>query len=152
MTEQLYHMVIYVVFAYFELGIGAGLESMTTNPMAWEGSVNPRVSLHSIISVLNSCGRCQLGQCAKFSIQIQIPGENNGASTKLPSSDGYYVRECLTSFWCDKTGARSSCCEFHMHCVSFKFVLSLMSETSPVRLTRIEKLLQLLHQENLKMR
>ncbi|KAJ8431527.1 hypothetical protein Cgig2_009764 [Carnegiea gigantea] len=24
-------------------GIGAGLESMTTNPMAWEGSVNPRV-------------------------------------------------------------------------------------------------------------
>lgn len=27
----------------FCLGIGAGLESMTTNPMAWDGSVNPRV-------------------------------------------------------------------------------------------------------------
>ncbi|KAK3022867.1 hypothetical protein RJ639_045957 [Escallonia herrerae] len=28
---------------YYDIGIGAGLESMTTNPMAWEGSVNPRV-------------------------------------------------------------------------------------------------------------
>ncbi|GLT97846.1 hypothetical protein SLE2022_153920 [Rubroshorea leprosula] len=28
---------------FYEIGIGAGLESMTTNPMAWEGSVNPRV-------------------------------------------------------------------------------------------------------------
>ena len=26
-----------------DAGIGAGLESMTTNPMAWEGSVNPAV-------------------------------------------------------------------------------------------------------------
>ncbi|CAI9290514.1 unnamed protein product [Lactuca saligna] len=28
---------------FYEIGIGAGLESMTTNPMAWEGSVNPKV-------------------------------------------------------------------------------------------------------------
>ncbi|KAI5058213.1 hypothetical protein GOP47_0026383 [Adiantum capillus-veneris] len=28
---------------YYDIGIGAGLESMTANPMAWEGSVNPRV-------------------------------------------------------------------------------------------------------------
>ncbi|XP_010696158.2 3-ketoacyl-CoA thiolase 2, peroxisomal [Beta vulgaris subsp. vulgaris] len=28
---------------FYDIGIGAGLESMTTNPMAWEGSVNPRV-------------------------------------------------------------------------------------------------------------
>lgn len=27
----------------FHTGIGAGLESMTANPMAWEGSVNPKV-------------------------------------------------------------------------------------------------------------
>ncbi|KAE8701504.1 3-ketoacyl-CoA thiolase 2, peroxisomal [Hibiscus syriacus] len=27
---------------FYDIGIGAGLESMTTNPMAWEGSVNPR--------------------------------------------------------------------------------------------------------------
>lgn len=35
-------------FASFKIlqmyvGIGAGLESMTVNPMAWEGSVNPKV-------------------------------------------------------------------------------------------------------------
>ncbi|GAV69065.1 Thiolase_N domain-containing protein/Thiolase_C domain-containing protein [Cephalotus follicularis] len=29
---------------FYDIGIGAGLESMTTNPMAWEGSVNPRVN------------------------------------------------------------------------------------------------------------
>ncbi|XP_057813990.1 3-ketoacyl-CoA thiolase 2, peroxisomal [Cryptomeria japonica] len=28
---------------FYDIGIGAGLESMTVNPMAWEGSVNPRV-------------------------------------------------------------------------------------------------------------
>ncbi|XP_071696821.1 3-ketoacyl-CoA thiolase 2, peroxisomal-like [Rutidosis leptorrhynchoides] len=28
---------------FYEIGIGAGLESMTSNPMAWEGSVNPKV-------------------------------------------------------------------------------------------------------------
>ncbi|MCO5570086.1 hypothetical protein L7F22_023802 [Adiantum nelumboides] len=28
---------------YYDIGIGAGLESMTANPMAWEGSVNPKV-------------------------------------------------------------------------------------------------------------
>ena len=34
-----------------DAGIGAGLESMTTNPMAWEGSVNPAVlSLTSLFS------------------------------------------------------------------------------------------------------
>lgn len=34
-----------------DAGIGAGLESMTTNPMAWEGSVNPAVlSLNSLFS------------------------------------------------------------------------------------------------------
>ncbi|XP_039072130.1 3-ketoacyl-CoA thiolase 2, peroxisomal isoform X2 [Hibiscus syriacus] len=27
---------------FYDIGIGAGLESMTSNPMAWEGSVNPR--------------------------------------------------------------------------------------------------------------
>ncbi|KAI8003678.1 3-ketoacyl-CoA thiolase 2, peroxisomal [Camellia lanceoleosa] len=28
---------------FYDIGIGAGLESMTSNAMAWEGSVNPRV-------------------------------------------------------------------------------------------------------------
>ncbi|KAK4266296.1 hypothetical protein QN277_027241 [Acacia crassicarpa] len=28
---------------FYDIGIGAGLESMTSNPMAWEGSVNPKV-------------------------------------------------------------------------------------------------------------
>ncbi|KAK4778248.1 hypothetical protein SAY87_018435 [Trapa incisa] len=28
---------------FYDIGIGAGLESMTVNPMAWEGSVNPKV-------------------------------------------------------------------------------------------------------------
>ncbi|KAL6571327.1 3-ketoacyl-CoA thiolase 2, peroxisomal [Orobanche hederae] len=30
---------------FYDIGIGAGLESMTVNPMAWEGSVNPRVKM-----------------------------------------------------------------------------------------------------------
>jgi acetyl-CoA acetyltransferase len=29
---------------FYDIGIGGGLESMSSNPMAWEGSVNPRVS------------------------------------------------------------------------------------------------------------
>lgn len=29
--------------SFLNAGIGAGLESMTANPMAWEGSVNPKV-------------------------------------------------------------------------------------------------------------
>ncbi|XP_030476992.1 3-ketoacyl-CoA thiolase 2, peroxisomal [Syzygium oleosum] len=28
---------------FYDVGIGAGIESMTVNPMAWEGSVNPKV-------------------------------------------------------------------------------------------------------------
>ncbi|XP_057430068.1 3-ketoacyl-CoA thiolase 2, peroxisomal [Lotus japonicus] len=28
---------------FYDIGIGAGLESMTSNPMGWEGSVNPKV-------------------------------------------------------------------------------------------------------------
>ncbi|KAE9592393.1 putative acetyl-CoA C-acyltransferase [Lupinus albus] len=30
---------------FYDIGIGAGLESMTANPMAWEGSVNPRAKM-----------------------------------------------------------------------------------------------------------
>ncbi|XP_061361817.1 3-ketoacyl-CoA thiolase 2, peroxisomal [Gastrolobium bilobum] len=30
---------------FYDIGIGAGLESMTANPMAWEGSVNPKVKM-----------------------------------------------------------------------------------------------------------
>ncbi|EFN53218.1 hypothetical protein CHLNCDRAFT_25846 [Chlorella variabilis] len=29
---------------YYEVGIAGGVESMTTNPMAWEGAINPRVA------------------------------------------------------------------------------------------------------------
>ncbi|XP_071722117.1 3-ketoacyl-CoA thiolase 2, peroxisomal [Rutidosis leptorrhynchoides] len=31
---------------FYDIGIGAGLESMTINPMAWDGSVNPRTETH----------------------------------------------------------------------------------------------------------
>ncbi|XP_030975117.1 3-ketoacyl-CoA thiolase 2, peroxisomal [Quercus lobata] len=30
---------------FYDIGIGAGLESMTSSPMAWEGSVNPKVKI-----------------------------------------------------------------------------------------------------------
>ncbi|KAG4983075.1 hypothetical protein AAZX31_10G117800 [Glycine max] len=30
---------------FYDIGIGAGLESMTTNPMGWDGSVNPKVKM-----------------------------------------------------------------------------------------------------------
>ncbi len=29
---------------YYTIGIGAGVESMSINPMAWEGGINPRVA------------------------------------------------------------------------------------------------------------
>lgn len=29
---------------YYTIGIAGGVESMTTNPMAWEGAINPRVA------------------------------------------------------------------------------------------------------------
>ncbi|KAF7112900.1 hypothetical protein RHSIM_RhsimUnG0181100 [Rhododendron simsii] len=32
-----------ITAGFYDTGIGAGLESMTANPMAWEGSVNPRI-------------------------------------------------------------------------------------------------------------
>ncbi|KAI4346129.1 hypothetical protein L6164_013207 [Bauhinia variegata] len=31
---------------FYDIGIGAGLESMTSNPMGWEGSVNPKVKIN----------------------------------------------------------------------------------------------------------
>eukprot|EP00262_Sarcandra_glabra_P000582 TRINITY_DN1070_c0_g1_i1.p1 TRINITY_DN1070_c0_g1~~TRINITY_DN1070_c0_g1_i1.p1 ORF type:complete len:465 (+),score=109.39 TRINITY_DN1070_c0_g1_i1:169-1563(+) len=32
---------------FYDIGIGAGLESMTANPMAWEGSINPKANSFS---------------------------------------------------------------------------------------------------------
>lgn len=31
------------IYAIICAGIGAGLESMTVNPMSWDGAVNPKV-------------------------------------------------------------------------------------------------------------
>lgn len=42
--------VSFITLNYFCLGIGAGLESMTANPMAWEGSVNPKVFVPFILT------------------------------------------------------------------------------------------------------
>lgn len=42
LMKFIYHIVFLLITTCI-VGIGAGLESMTTNPMAWEGSVNPRV-------------------------------------------------------------------------------------------------------------
>ena len=35
-------VVVAIKIGFYDIGIEVGLESMTTNPMAWEGSVNPR--------------------------------------------------------------------------------------------------------------
>ncbi|MQL71311.1 hypothetical protein Taro_003616 [Colocasia esculenta] len=32
---------------FYDIGIGAGLESMTSNPMAWEGSINPKAKIYT---------------------------------------------------------------------------------------------------------
>lgn len=37
----------------FYAGIGAGLESMTMNSVAWEGSINPKVCFFSFILSLD---------------------------------------------------------------------------------------------------
>jgi acetyl-CoA acetyltransferase len=32
---------------YYDMGIGAGVETMTANPMKWEGGINPRIASSS---------------------------------------------------------------------------------------------------------
>ena len=34
---------------FYDIGSGGGLESMSINPMAWEGSVNPRVLFQPLL-------------------------------------------------------------------------------------------------------
>ena len=33
-----------ITAGFYTVGIGAGVETMSQNPMAWEGGVNPRVA------------------------------------------------------------------------------------------------------------
>lgn len=45
---------------YYDIGIAAGLESMTSNPMAWKAGVNPRVA------ELDSAANCMLPMGAQL--------------------------------------------------------------------------------------
>ncbi|KAL0740622.1 hypothetical protein Bca4012_082135 [Brassica carinata] len=45
---------------FYNIGIGAGLESMTTNPMAWEGSVNPAVPILNYVKKFAQAQSCLL--------------------------------------------------------------------------------------------
>ncbi|GLT56417.1 hypothetical protein SLA2020_294600 [Shorea laevis] len=57
---------------FYEIGIGAGLESMTTNPMAWEGSVNPRVqSMEQAQNCLLPMGITSENVAHRFSVTRQ---------------------------------------------------------------------------------
>jgi acetyl-CoA acyltransferase 1 len=47
---------------YYTIGIAGGVESMTTNPMAWEGAVNPRVAESQCAQdCLLPMGACDVG-------------------------------------------------------------------------------------------
>jgi acetyl-CoA acyltransferase 1 len=37
---------------FYDIGIGAGLESMTVDSMAWDGSVNPKVYSLAFFSLI----------------------------------------------------------------------------------------------------
>ena len=108
-----------------DAGIGAGLESMTTNPMAWEGSVNPAVlSLNTLFSVFLTAS---VEYVAHYKTFYVIAGEEVCASTELSAPYGCYFRKCSTPLWCLKEGARSSCCKateflFSIVVISDKFI------------------------------
>ncbi|GLU08736.1 hypothetical protein SLE2022_256300 [Rubroshorea leprosula] len=57
---------------FYDIGIGAGLESMTSNPMAWEGSVNPRVkSMEQAQNCLLPMGITSENVAHRFSVTRQ---------------------------------------------------------------------------------
>nr|KAJ0205643.1 hypothetical protein LSAT_V11C500241740 [Lactuca sativa] len=59
------------------IGASVGLESMTTNPMAWEGSVNPKYHFWTILPISSA---------------LIAPSENQGTSPRLSSSSGNNIR------------------------------------------------------------
>lgn len=84
-------------FLHLYVGIGAGLESMTVNPMAWEGSVNPKVyCLLFWLYLLHK--KFWFWHAFRFATLI---GKGLWTSPELPSSHGYYFWKCCTSVWCD---------------------------------------------------
>lgn len=51
------------LFVMLLLGIGAGLESMTINPMAFDGQVNPRVNILNFSSSVKVLWKIFQSQC-----------------------------------------------------------------------------------------
>ena len=109
--------VLFIIRLYkiylFIAGIGAGVESMTMNQMAWDGDVNPKVYLFLFILFVSE------GLLMTFlfwlfihldwilTVILIMAAKEFSKSPRLPSTHGCYFRECCTSFRCDKAGAGS---------------------------------------------
>lgn len=66
---------------FYDVGIGAGLETMSANPMAWEGSVNPRVqSSPTAQACLLPMGVTSENVAAKFGVSRKEQDEVAAAS------------------------------------------------------------------------
>lgn len=116
-AQEYYHLTT----LFSGVGIGAGLESMTVNPMAWEGSVNPKV-----LSPYIARFHILLPFSTFFMPLLVNPGKEFCPSPRLPPPNGCYFWKCSTSIWCDEARAGSSCskyCPFFPH-VRFVMVLS----------------------------
>jgi len=106
-------------FYHFILGIGAGLESMTINQMSWDGDVNPKVYL--LFSSFNLFQKVCWWFFFMviyyldwiFKVILIMAAKEFSKSPRLPSTHGYYFRECCTSFRCDKAGAGSGSSKCH---------------------------------------
>lgn len=80
-AQEYYHLTT----LFSGVGIGAGLESMTVNPMAWEGSVNPKV-----LSPYIARFHILLPFSTFFMPLLVNPGKEFCPSPRLPPPNGCY--------------------------------------------------------------
>ncbi|CAI6008227.1 unnamed protein product [Closterium sp. NIES-65] len=92
---------------YYKIGIGAGLESMTVNPMAWEGSVNPKVEMNQKAQdCLLPMGITSENVAERFGVNrkeqddvavIAIPAAVSAAGLEVDDIDLFEINEAFAS-------------------------------------------------------
>lgn len=84
---------------YYSIGIAGGIETMTKNPMAWEGSINPRLESHpKAFSCLLPMGITSENVAAKFGItreQQDLFAVRSHARAAMASQSGRFKDEIV---------------------------------------------------------
>eukprot|EP01025_Chloroclados_australasicus_P054006 TRINITY_DN6399_c0_g1_i1.p1 TRINITY_DN6399_c0_g1~~TRINITY_DN6399_c0_g1_i1.p1 ORF type:complete len:439 (-),score=74.04 TRINITY_DN6399_c0_g1_i1:407-1723(-) len=96
---------------YYNIGIGAGVETMTKNPMAWEGGVNPRIQTCPLAQgCMMPMGVTSDNVAKRFhvsrEVQDQLAAESHDKALKARTA-GYFKDEIVpvSTTWKDpKTG------------------------------------------------